>query len=134
MREIVFFVRGVPQAQGSTKAFVKNGKPIITSTNKSLKDWRILVALEAQNHAPDSVFSNAVNIKLDFMLPRPKSLPKKYWRHVKRPDLDKLIRAVCDSLTGIEEIKTFRHEVRKHNQFVNFLIDPELKKRGMKFD
>jgi len=47
------------------------------------------------------VFSKAVNVSLTFILPRPKRLPKKYWRHVKRPDLDKLIRAVCDSLTGI---------------------------------
>jgi len=28
----------------------------------------------------------------------------------------------------VEEIKTFRQEVRKHNQLVNFLVDPELAK------
>lgn len=34
-----------------------------------------------------------------------------------------------------EEIKTFRHDVRKHNQFVLFGIDPELKKeRGVQLD
>ena len=96
-----FFVKGIPQSQGSTKAFVKNGKPVITSTNKNLKNWRILVALEAQNHAPEVVFSKAVNMILVFFLPRPKSLPKKIWQHTKRPDLDKLIRAICDSLAGV---------------------------------
>lgn len=101
MSGIEFFVRGIPQSQGSTKAFVRNGKPIITSTNKSLKTWRTLVALEAQNHAPEFLFMNAVAMDLTFFLPRPKNLPKKQWRHAKRPDLDKLIRAICDSLSGI---------------------------------
>lgn len=96
-----FFVRGIPQTQGSTKAFVVKGKPIITSTNKNLKDWRTLVALEAQNHAPPSLFSRGVDVKCTFFMPKPKSMAKKYWRHTKRPDLDKLIRAICDSLTGI---------------------------------
>lgn len=96
-----FYVRGIPQTQGSTKAFVVKGRPIITSTNKNLKDWRTLVALEAQNHAPAALFSGGVNVKATFFLPKPKRMAKKYWRHTKRPDLDKLIRAICDSLTGI---------------------------------
>jgi crossover junction endodeoxyribonuclease RusA len=81
------------------KAFVVKGRPILTSSNKNLADWRRLVADGAQPHA--KMHEGAVHITLSFGLPRPKSLPKKVLQNVKRPDLDKLIRGVCDALTGI---------------------------------
>jgi len=43
----------------------------------------------------------AIGIELQFFLPRPASLPKKVLHHMKKPDLDKLIRACLDSMTGI---------------------------------
>jgi len=43
----------------------------------------------------------AIFLSVTFLMPRPKSLPKKVHQDVKRPDLDKLIRAVMDALTGI---------------------------------
>jgi crossover junction endodeoxyribonuclease RusA len=43
-----------------------------------------------------------VAVHLDFVLPRPKSTPKTQTPPaVKRPDLDKLIRACLDAITGI---------------------------------
>lgn len=94
-----FFVHGMPQAQGSSRAFVVQGKPVITSTNKNLKSWRDLVAAVAQEHA--YLYACPVMLDLAFRLPRPKSLPKKVSAHTKKPDLDKLVRSICDALTGI---------------------------------
>jgi crossover junction endodeoxyribonuclease RusA len=42
-----------------------------------------------------------IGVSVSVALPRPKSLPRKQASHVKKPDLDKLIRAVLDALTGI---------------------------------
>ena len=38
---------------------------------------------------------------LTFMMPRPKSLPKKFVYHIKKPDLDNLGKSVKDALQGI---------------------------------
>jgi crossover junction endodeoxyribonuclease RusA len=42
-----------------------------------------------------------VRLLVAFYLPRPKSLPKKVLHHVKKPDLDKLVRSVKDGLTRV---------------------------------
>lgn len=43
-----------------------------------------------------------VSVRLDFVMPRPKSAPRRFTPPaVKRPDIDKLSRAVLDALTGI---------------------------------
>src|SRR5438067_13403351 len=94
-----FFVHGLPVPQGSSRAFVVNGRAVVTSANRNLKDWRNLVALQAQEHAEYN--EGAVWVQLDFYLPRPVSLPKKIHEHLKKPDLDKLIRACLDSMTGV---------------------------------
>lgn len=94
-----FFVNGKPEPQGSSRAFVVGGKPVITSANRNLKDWRTIVQLTAAQHA--QMFDGPVEVILHFYLPRPISLPKKVTRHTKRPDVDKLARSVLDSLTGV---------------------------------
>jgi len=100
---IEFRVLGIPEAQGSARAFIVKGRPIITTTNKNLNDWRRLVAYcaqEAMNGQPMSEGPAAVS--LEFNIPKPKSAPKK--REVlphKRPDLDKLVRAALDAMSGI---------------------------------
>ena len=96
---ITFFVHGKAEPQGSTRAFIVAGKPIITSANKNLKDWRTIVQLAAMNHA--HMFDGAVEVVLHFHLPRPASLPKKVTHNVKRPDVDKLARACLDAMTGV---------------------------------
>lgn len=96
---ITFFVAGVPTPQGSMKAFVVKGHAVMTSSNRNLADWRRLIADTAQAHA--QMLEGPIKLNVGFILPRPKSLPKKVTWHLKKPDLDKCIRAVCDSLTGI---------------------------------
>ena len=99
---IRFQVHGLPIPQGSTRAWVVNGKPIITSSAKGLTTWRRLVADVAQNYAPEEPWQGPVGIELHFGLPKPKSAPKRkrVWPD-KRPDLDKLTRAVLDALTYV---------------------------------
>jgi crossover junction endodeoxyribonuclease RusA len=99
---ISFQVHGLPIPQGSTRAWVIHGKPIITSSAKGLSTWRRLVADVAQNFAPKEPWDGPVGIELHFGLPKPKSAPKKkrVWPD-KRPDLDKLTRAVLDALTYV---------------------------------
>jgi len=99
---IMFQVHGLPAPQGSTRAFVVKGKPIITSTAKGLSAWRRLIADVAQDFAPEQPWQGPVGIDLHFGLPKPKSAPKtrRVWPD-KRPDLDKLTRAVLDALTYV---------------------------------
>lgn len=101
--EIEIKVLGEPIPQGSTRAFItKSGRPIITHSNKNLKQWRQRIATEAQAKRPAHWdMDSAILINIDFLMPRPKSLPKKVTEDIKRPDIDKLIRAVLDGLTGI---------------------------------
>src|SRR5438105_4838600 len=99
---ITFQVHGLPIPQGSARSWVVNGKPVITSAAKGLATWRRLVADVAQRFAPTEPWLGPVGIELHFGIPKPKSAPKKrrVWPD-KRPDLDKLTRAVLDALTYV---------------------------------
>jgi crossover junction endodeoxyribonuclease RusA len=99
---ITFFVAGKPIPQGSMRAFVAKGRPIITSTSKNLRTWRDLIAMVAQEHRPEKLMEGAIAVELHFILQRPKSAPKrKIIKPTKRPDLDKLVRACLDALTAV---------------------------------
>jgi len=102
MTAITFFVPGSPRPQGSKRAFTnpKTGGVILTeSAGAPLKDWRTSVAVVAQSHF-DTPRTDPVVVSIRFVLRRPKTLPKRVQHHVKRPDIDKLARAVLDALTG----------------------------------
>ncbi len=104
-----FTVTGVPKPQGSKRAFVvqaKGEKPraVVVDSNKGpMRDWRVDVTVEAARQrelmcAPP--LTGPVSVLLTFWLPRPKSAPKSRVFHSVRPDLDKLTRAVFDSITA----------------------------------
>ena len=99
---ISFTVYGKPEPQGSTRAFIRGGRPITTSDNKGLKAWREDVANVAQQHIPpDGLLDGAVVLRVRFVFFRPKSVSaKKRPHHTVKPDLDKLIRAIGDALKG----------------------------------
>ncbi len=101
--EVAFKVMGEPVPQGSVRAFVtKSGRPIITHSNRNTTEWRQRIARVAQDTRPNKwEMDRAILLDIVFLMPRPKSLPKKIIQDVKRPDLDKLVRAVMDALTGI---------------------------------
>ncbi len=100
MNDYVFRVKGDPQPKGSTRSFVVNGRPITTSANPRAKDWEKVIRFCLQEF-PVGLIDGPVLVDLDFFLARPGSAPQKVTQPAKRPDLDKLIRAALDAMTGI---------------------------------
>ena len=101
---ITFTVLGRPETQGSVKAFMIAGKPRLTSDNKKMKPWRQQVgwsALEARGGAEMAMRGVPIVLGVTFYLARPKSLPKRELWPTRKPDTDKLVRAILDSLTGV---------------------------------
>lgn len=104
-----FRVFGIPKPQGSKRAFHhrSTGRIVLTeAAGVPLKDWRSEVKQTAAvEMVGKPVISQPTGIGLvvEFILPRPVSLPKTKTTPlaVKKPDLDKLIRAVCDALKGV---------------------------------
>lgn len=92
---IEFEVEGNPVTQGSMK--VINGR-VLHSRGEALILWRTMVAMAARKAGCFPV-PNPVAMTIDFRLPRPKTV-RRNLPYV-APDLDKLIRAVLDSLTGV---------------------------------
>jgi crossover junction endodeoxyribonuclease RusA len=67
-----------------------------------LGPWRECVAWRAQHANPTGMFTGAVTVRLNFILPRPKATPKRSTPPaIKRPDIDKLARACLDAITGV---------------------------------
>jgi crossover junction endodeoxyribonuclease RusA len=98
-----FFVEGLPAPQGSKsfRGMSKSGRAILSESSKAVAPWRKQVAAAAQERY-DTVIPrpHAIWLVLRFVLPRPKSCKKDTPPHTKRPDTDKLARAVLDALTG----------------------------------
>ena len=102
-----FRVLGTPVPQVSVKAY---GSRVVASNREALGSWRTDVASAAHRARPDDWNkSAAVSLRCEFVFPRPKShfgtggnagklkasAPE---HHTKTPDLDKLTRAIGDSL------------------------------------
>jgi Holliday junction resolvase RusA-like endonuclease len=99
-------VTGVPQPQGSKR--VVRGR-LIDVNQRKLRDWRAIVSQAVNDVEP---LSGEIAVRLYFYLPRPKghfgsgknkdklkdSSPS---RPGVKPDLDKLVRACLDSMTGL---------------------------------
>jgi crossover junction endodeoxyribonuclease RusA len=94
-----FTVYGTPAPQGS-KRHVGGGRMIEASTR--LAPWREAVAWSARRALPKGwqPLDEPVLVVADFRSPRPASARHLVW-NARRPDLDKLLRAICDSLVPI---------------------------------
>lgn len=103
---ITFAVLGTPVPQGSKRGFVnkRTGRAQIVDVNDAgLRDWRGSVANACGRLAianPALPFDEPVLVHMRFWMPRPKSAPKWKWWASTRPDIDKISRAVNDSMTG----------------------------------
>lgn len=99
--DIKFVVCGYPVAQGRPR-FYRRGMhigvydPVKSKSWKESVRWQGIEFMKGKN-----MLNGALVVSLRFMLPRPKSLPKKVVYHVKKPDVDNLKKAVCDALKGI---------------------------------
>jgi len=92
---IKFSVNGDPIQQGSMK--VINGR-VLHAKGAELIYWRSAIALKCAEIVARPL-EGAVTVKLDFRLAQPRSVRRQF--PTKYPDLDKLIRAVLDALTGV---------------------------------
>lgn len=95
-------VPGIPVPQGSIRSLGR-GKPSVHSNASSLLPWRaaVVATVRAAMDAGGGEWPLAgpVKLSLSFTLPRPRSAPRSRLWPDRKPDLDKLVRAVGDSLT-----------------------------------
>jgi len=112
MLMLSFEAPGQPVPQGSVRGFVAGGRAIITSDNSKLRPWRDTVTWAARDvlrgHSERASFpiTGPVQLVLSFWMHRPKNRPKTVdVLPLVPPDLDKLIRAVGDSLVNAGVIR-----------------------------
>lgn len=95
------FVPGRPAPQGS-KRHVGNG--VMIESSKHVGTWRddVRAALTDDLGQPRHRFGDvAVAVGLVFVMPRPASTPKRRTPPaIRKPDIDKLARAILDALTS----------------------------------
>lgn len=106
--QLAFFVSGKPIEKGSWKTFPgKDGKARFVPANPKLRNWEASIKLSAANakneQCPDwwgVPEETPMALDLIFFLSPPKR--QKHERPIaQKADLDKLVRAVFDSLTGV---------------------------------
>ena len=98
---LAVFVPGKPAPQGSKRYLgVKGGKGITVEMSKKVAPWRTDVREAVIGAARVAGSGGApLSVRLEFVMPRPASTPKRRTpAAVKRPDLDKLVRAVLDAI------------------------------------
>ena len=98
-----FWIRGIPAPKGSVTAFkTGDGRPFVTTQKtKGLKEWQTAVQFVMQSEWRGELLQGPVFIGLAFRMLKPKSARKSDFYVAKRPDIDKLARAVLDGMTGI---------------------------------
>lgn len=96
---IEFFVPGHPGPQGSKKHV---GRGIMIESSKRVAPWRHAVATVAVRHA-DGLLDGPVGVRVQFILPRPKTAPARAVVSAARRigDLDKLCRSTLDALSNV---------------------------------
>jgi Holliday junction resolvase RusA-like endonuclease len=110
-------VRGIPQAQGSVRAFVAGGRAHVATegnrTNSPLGAWRTAIATEARReYGSEPAPRGPVKLFAWLTWPRPLAhyragKPERGLRadaplaKPSRPDVDKAARAILDALAGI---------------------------------
>lgn len=94
-------VLGEPIPQGSLRAV---GRGRLISDNTRLRPWRDTVAWHVWQALADTgieePLQGPLQMRAMFTLPRPKSAPRKRWAPDRKPDLDKLLRALLDACTA----------------------------------
>jgi crossover junction endodeoxyribonuclease RusA len=103
-----FTVYGLPQPQGSIRAFMPKGwkRPVLTSDNAKVKPWRQEIAGTAaalMERESIRIIQKPFGVRVTayFYFPKPKSAKKSVTHKTTKPDIDKLARALHDALTGI---------------------------------
>jgi Holliday junction resolvase RusA-like endonuclease len=100
-------IPGPGQPQGSSRAFVKGGRAIVTSANPKLKGWKKSAVLYVRQVLCDlgieEPWEGPVRVVVGDYRKRPKG--SKRALPTVRPDLDKILRSAGDVLTTAGAIK-----------------------------
>lgn len=95
---VTFNVYGTPKPKGSKRGFpLKNGRFAMVETCKELPTYMHEVTSEALRHRPEVPLNGPVRINRTYVFLRNKAHKKDKW-HTVKPDVDKLDRALFDSL------------------------------------
>jgi Holliday junction resolvase RusA-like endonuclease len=96
------FIEGNPRPQGSKKGFIRGNTVVLVEAQKDLPAWRehMTRMLKLKKLEQETTFTTATNVALTFWLERPKSVKRQY--PTSTYDIDKLTRAVLDSITKAE--------------------------------
>lgn len=92
-------IEGDPVAKARPRFFRKGGY-MGTFTPDNTVNWENYLKSEVLRQGR-VWFEGAVSLTCQFFLKRPKSLPKKVVDHLKKPDIDNLLKSVKDALNGI---------------------------------
>lgn len=104
---VIIIVSGRPAPQGSKRAFAirkggaLTGRVAMTESSKAVRPWRDAVRSETQAAMGQrGPLAGPLSVALVITVPKPASAPKKTrtWP-CRKPDLDKLARAVLDGIT-----------------------------------
>lgn len=108
-KSIQLFIPGNPVPQGRPRAYVRGKHASVYEDAKS-KDWKHVIAVHARawllgndiKEGDWKLIDTAIKLEITFKLLRPKSVSaKKRPEPITRPDLDNLVKAVKDALSGV---------------------------------
>ncbi len=97
---ITFFVPGVPRPQGS-KSRDRDGN--MYESSRGLRPWRDAVGWIARARNTQAMQDGPFAVHCRFVMPRPQAMAKTKPTppHTKKPDVDKIARAILDAITGV---------------------------------
>ncbi len=94
-----YTIMGIPRPQGRPR-FFRRGNFVGAYDPKESRQYKENVSAQIVAQKP-ALLDGPIDVTLDFFLPRPKTLPKKVIHHVKKPDVDNLVKGVFDACKGI---------------------------------
>ena len=103
---LTFHIPGIAAPQGSLRIFPsrnpgQRGRMVADHGGK-VRRWRRTVSLFARRAMERrALIPGPLRLEVTFLLPRPKSLTRRIEKPERKPDLDKLVRAIGDALEGV---------------------------------
>lgn len=98
------FIPGAPTPQGSHKAYIVGGFAKVTDDNPKTRPWRADIHAAVREITGTTIVfpTEPVALSMVFVMPRRVAEPKRSTpAHTRKPDVDKLARAVLDALAGL---------------------------------
>ncbi len=106
---IQFVIEGVPCAKGRPKFAVRGGFARAYTPKKTADNAKTIAGEAIVSMVGRKPLEGALNCVFEYFMPIPKSTSKKdrekilsnELRHIKKPDVDNLVKQTCDALNGI---------------------------------